>query len=128
MHLLVKGNTVTVDDIPSGKIMTVKLGADTLYNDAFQPDTILQTLHIILLIISCSDKRLKEKFPINALKCDIFKFYSVEYNKNFSGFLDLKGIHYGFYGTRIKECLSNICTNEQQWILYCKFEYIYSYI
>jgi len=105
-----KGNTVTVDDIPIGQlIMTVKLGADTLYNDAFQPDTIVQckTIHYYTSThyLPVSDKRLKKNIlPINALN-DIGKLniYSYEYQtiKNFSGFLP-KGIHYGFMAQELK--------------------------
>lgn len=106
-----KGSTITVDNVPIGKlIMTVKIGADTIYNDAFQPDTIVQckTIHYYTSVhyIPVSDKRLKKNIlPINALN-DIGKLniYSFEYQtaKNYLGFLP-KGIHYGFMAQELKD-------------------------
>lgn len=107
-----KGSSATVDNVPAGEfIMTVKIGADTIYNDIYQKDTIVQceTLHYYTSehYIPVSDKRLKKNIlPLNNAIATIGKLnvYSFEYNapKNYTGFLPA-GTHYGFMAQELKD-------------------------
>ena len=106
-----KGSSATVDNIPIGTFsMTVKIGADTIYYDSYQRDTIIQctTLHYYTSEhYTISDKRLKKNIlPLHNALADIGKLnlYTYEYNapKNYTGFLP-KGLHYGFIAQELKE-------------------------
>lgn len=106
-----KGAEATADNIPAGPfIVTVKIGADTIYIDEFLPDTVkqCQELHYSTdRFLPVSDKRLKKNIePINSVLANLCKLnvYSYEYNapKNYDGFLP-KGSHYGFMAQELKD-------------------------
>lgn len=106
-----KGAEVTVDNISVGAfIVTVKIGADTIYIDEFLPDTVkqCQELHYSTdKFLPVSDKRLKKNIkPVNDALESLGKLniYTYEYNapKNYTAFLP-KGIHYGFMAQELKE-------------------------
>lgn len=110
-----KGAEVTVDNISVGPfIVTVKIGADTIYIDEFLPDTVkqCQELHYSTdRFLPVSDKRLKKNIePVNNVLAAISKLniYSYEYHapNGYTGFLQ-KGKHFGFMAQELKEVYPN---------------------
>ncbi len=110
---LAKGGTAKVDNVPVGSfIMTVKMGADTIYDGSVDLETIEQckTLNFNTsekFVSMASDKRLKKNIlPIQNALSEIgkLKLYSYEYNapENYSGYLP-SGKHYGFIAQELKE-------------------------
>ncbi len=102
-----KGETVTVDGIFVGEFtLTVKQGADTIYQDL---DTINQcetTHHFTSVFLPVSDKRLKKNIqPLtNVLnKINQLNLYSFEYNKPVGKSFLPSGTHYGFMAQELKE-------------------------
>lgn len=110
-----KGAEVTVDNISVGPfIVTVKIGADTIYIDEFLPDTVkqCQELHYSTdRFLPVSDKRLKKNIvPLNNILVNLSKLniYSYEYQSpdGYTGFLPV-GKHFGFMAQELKEVYPN---------------------
>ncbi|MBK9329213.1 MAG: tail fiber domain-containing protein [Sphingobacteriales bacterium] len=102
-----KGETATVEGIFAGEFtLTVKQGADTIYQDV---DTIIQcevTHHTTSVYFPFSDKRLKKNIqPLTNVmeKISRLDLYSFEYNKSASKSFLPSGMHYGFMAQELKE-------------------------
>lgn len=117
---LVNGASATINNIPVGVFtMTVKIGADTIYQNTFTPDTIKQCEtahhHTSDNYIPVSDKRLKKNILLmhDALaNINKLNIYSFEYNapKNYTGFLQ-GGLHYGFMAQELKDVYPTFVIN-----------------
>lgn len=110
-----KGAEAIADNIPVGPfIVTVKIGADTIYIDQYLPDTVkqCQELHYSTgRFLPVSDKRLKKNIiPVNNVLANLGKLniYSYEYHApgGYSGFLP-NGKHFGFMAQELKEVYPN---------------------